>query len=411
MNINSTEWNEDAGFKEAAYASVVIFKLAVLMIMTASCAGSEVEREKAASTVSADCSTITRESADNCIRLNQIQVLGTHNSYKLSPDSSLIEILNRENPGWSENLQYSHRPLREQLDELGIRQLELDIFADPKGGLYSDPAGAVMANDEQFRSREGMNEPGFKVLHIPDIDYRSTCSTFTGCLQEVHDWSIEHQNHFPIMVLIELKDSKPDDTNDLKFTNPVKIDQNNIHDVDREIWSVFSKNHVITPDDVRGDYSTLEKAILEKGWPSLSKSRGKVIFALDNTDRHKEDYLSASPNLSGRAMFVSSRPGEPTAGFIKMNDVVDENDLIKKFSKEGYLIRTRADIPTSEGRSGDTTRRDLALNSGAQYISTDYPETSPFGSGYIVELPETEHHGRCNPVSAPPECRDEYITE
>ena len=43
------------------------------------------------------------------------------------------------------SLEYGHRPLPEQLSRLGIRQVELDIFADPKGGLFAEPRGPKMA--------------------------------------------------------------------------------------------------------------------------------------------------------------------------------------------------------------------------------------------------------------------------
>lgn len=111
-------------------------------------------------------------------------------------------------------------------------------------------------------------------------------------------------------------------------------------------------------------------------------------------------------------MFISSPPGEPTGGFIKMNEAIDDDGLIRSYVEQGYLVRTRSDIPLHEARTGDTTRREAALTSGAQFISTDYPEPSPFGSGYIVTLAGSEGRvGRCNPASAPPGCRSEWIVE
>ena len=83
---------------------------------------------------------------------------------------------------------------------------------------------------------------------------------------------------------------------------------------------------------------------------------------------------------------------------------------IRQMVEAGFLVRTRADIPTEEARSGDTTRRDSAFASGAHYVSTDYPEVSPFGSGYIARLPGAERlAARCNPVTAPVGCRDEWL--
>ena len=41
-------------------------------------------------------------------------------------------------------------------------------------------------------------KPGFKVMHIPDFDFRSTCTRFVACLQTVKAWSDAHPDHIPI---------------------------------------------------------------------------------------------------------------------------------------------------------------------------------------------------------------------
>lgn len=388
---------------------IIITSLALCLVIVIC-----IENATAQQTASTDCSTITKETADRCIRLNEIQVLGTHNSYHLAPTSAVTKLFDNKKPGWSENLQYSHRPLTEQFEELGIRQIELDIFADPEGGLYAEPTGAVHTNEEQFIRPEEMMDPGFKVLHVPDIDYRTTCQTLKSCLSEVRDWSLSNPNHLPILILLEVKDGAPGSqwkSDEFSFVNPVPVDQSNVHNIDKEIWDVFSRDHVIVPDEIRGDFSSLEEAILTQGWPTLAESRGRILLALDNTDEVREAYLSQSPGLEGRALFVSSEPGEPTAAFIKMNDAIDDGEQIEERIAAGYLIRTRADIPVQEGRTGDTTRRNAALESGGQFISTDYPEPSPFESGYQVTLPGAESPGRCNPVSAPAGCNNDFIKE
>ena len=69
--------------------------------------------------------------------INEIQLIGTHNSYHVSlPEKNLnkIGLLNR---GLKDSLEYTHRSLTEQLQILGVRHFELDIFADPEGGHYS----------------------------------------------------------------------------------------------------------------------------------------------------------------------------------------------------------------------------------------------------------------------------------
>jgi len=54
-------------------------------------------------------------------------------------------------------------------------------------------------------------------------------------------------------------------------------------------------------------------------------------------------------------------------------------------------------------RAGDTKRRDQAIASGAQILSTDYPfDWKAEGSGYSVTL--AGEKVRCNPVNAPKSC-------
>jgi len=359
-----------------------------------------------------DCAVLDAENADQCLRLNHVQVLGSHNSYKRYPAEDLISLLNTYRSGWADNISYQHRPLGEQLALLGIRQFELDVFMDPDGGLFADPAGGRLINDPELAvNRAVLTQPGLKVLHSQDVDYRTTCLTLITCLTQIRDWSTRNPTHLPIMVMLELKDGPRQDWGPLTYTAPLTIDASNIFTVDDEIWQVFERSHVVTPDDVRGDHTTLNEAVMQRGWPTLADSRGKILFALDNTGRHLDDYLSPSQVLAGRALFVSAAPGHPASAFLKMNNVIADGEAIKTYSAQGYLIRTRSDVPSHEARTGDTTRRNLALDSGAQYISTDYAEPSPLGSEYQVVLPDTDGVARCNPVSAPTGCRSEYLTE
>ena len=97
-------------------------------------------------------------------------------------------------PDGFKGLDYQHQPLTKQLDG-GVRQIELDIFADSKGGRFAHPAGPHMVADAHlppdppFDPDGVMMKPGFKVMHVQDIDYRSVCQPFTACLKEVRQWS------------------------------------------------------------------------------------------------------------------------------------------------------------------------------------------------------------------------------
>ncbi len=94
---------------------------------------------------------------------------------------------------------------------------------------------------------------------------------------------------------------------------------------------------------------------------------------------------------------------------MKRNDPLANPGDIETLVKQGYMVRTRADADTVQARSGDTTQRDAALSSGAQFISTDYPVPNPDFSDYQVRLPG-DGIARCNPVS-PGNCDPEFLEE
>jgi hypothetical protein len=334
------------------------------------------------------------------LRLNEVQVLGSHNSYHIQPHPDLIALYLVFDP-LAYTLEYTHRPLTEQFDLLGVRQIELDVYADPDGGLFAEPLSLEVLEGEVVHLPE-LEPPGMKVLHIADIDVGSTCPTLVACLTEVKAWSDAHPRHLPIMILIEAKDDPPPDI-PLDFVVPIPFRGAELADLDAEIRSVFPEEQLITPDDIRGGRPTLESAVLEDGWPTLRAARGKVLFALDNGGAVRDAYIAGHPSLGGRVLFADASPGEPEAAFVKLNDVLADGALIKKYVRAGYIVRTRADADTEEARSGDTTRRDAALASGAQFVSTDYPEPGPFGTDYVVAIPGGAP-ARCNPLNAPRRC-------
>ena len=174
--------------------------------------------------------------------------------------------------------------------------------------------------------------------------------------------------------------------------------------LDAEIRAVFPAEQLITPDDVRRGLSTLDEAVRSVGWPTLGASRGKVLFCLDNGGK-RDVYLEGHPGLEGRVLFTNAVPGSADAAFVEQNDPLADPARIPALVQAGYIVRTRADADTEQARTGDTTDRNAALASGAQYVSTDYPVPNPdFGTGYFVEIPDGVP-GRCNPIAAPVGCR------
>lgn len=49
----------------------------------------------------------------------------------------------------------------------------------------------------------------FKVMHIVDIDQRSSCEPLRQCLTLVKQWSDAHPNHLPVYIDLETKQDVP----------------------------------------------------------------------------------------------------------------------------------------------------------------------------------------------------------
>jgi hypothetical protein len=333
------------------------------------------------------------------VRLNQIQVIGSHNSYHVEPAPGVAAVIAGANPEAAESLQYTHPPLAEQFQERGIRQIELDVFADPEGGRFADPGirklaaltGKDVGPDPDPDGK--LRKPGMKVLHVAGVDYRTTALTLIDALEQVRGWSKAHPRHVPIMILLELK--TPDEP---RLAPIVPFDAPMLAALEAEILSVFPRPEILTPDDVRGDFDTLPDAIRARGWPRLDDVRGRVVFALDNTDGARDVYLEGHRALAGRLMFASVAEDDPAAAWFKRNDPIGGNDEIRRLVAAGFLVRARADADTRQARDGSTAMRDAALASGAQFVSTDYPVADPRFTEYSARLPEGAV-ARSNPVS------------
>ena len=339
------------------------------------------------------------------LKLNQIQVIGSHNSYRINTTIDMHNLIASFQPDLAHDLDYGHPLLETQFSQYGIRQIEIDVYHDPEGGLFYNQRGNLFIGMPVASGIEELLSPGLKVLHFPDIDYRTHYYTFIDALHAVKNWSDQNPNHIPIFILIEAKEESLSSLYPSLsgFTQPLPFDNTALDAIDAEIRSVFGENldKVITPDDIRGDNESLESVILNGGWPTIGESRGKIYFGLDNGGATRDAYVSGHPALAGRILFTASDPGTSEAAFLKLNTPTES---ISDFVSQGYIVRTRADADTEEARSGDTGPRDLALSSGAQFVSTDYyvadarADTSEDWTNYSVSLPGN-FIARENPVS------------
>ena len=111
------------------------------------------------------------------LRLNQIQVLGTHNSYHLCPPAGVLKAAiayRKDAKDWD----YCAEPLDQQLDH-GVRSFELDLH---------------------------LSDKGWQVMHVPAFDSGTTVPMFTDGAARSPQVVRIPSRHVPISFLLELKE-------------------------------------------------------------------------------------------------------------------------------------------------------------------------------------------------------------
>jgi hypothetical protein len=63
------------------------------------------------------------------LKINQIQVIGSHNSYRINATPEMHGLIASFQPELSLDLDYGHPSLDVQFNQYGIRQIEIDIFS------------------------------------------------------------------------------------------------------------------------------------------------------------------------------------------------------------------------------------------------------------------------------------------
>jgi hypothetical protein len=351
--------------------------------------------------------TSTTEAVAPAPGLDELQVLAAHNAYHVEPEPALAQAINDNLPELTPTIEYTHPSLTNQL-ELGLRSFELDLFEDPEGGRYATPAAVPILGLDPIDPV--MEEPGFKVFHIQEVDYRSSCLTFVLCLTELRDWSDANPEHLPLVIHLEAKDGEIPDPLSLGFVQPLPVTEGTFEAIEAEVRSVLADDDLVTVADVQGDAATLREAVEAEGWPSVDELRGRFVFVLDDAGAKRDLYRSLHPDTADRLIFVSAQPPDDDAAFTVINDPIAEGDRIRELVALGYLVRTRADADTAEARTGDTTRREAAFASGAQIISTDYEVEDARFPGYVVTMPGGGV-ARCNPVSADATCDPALVAD
>jgi hypothetical protein len=309
---------------------------------------------------------------DSVLRLQDVQVLGTHNSYHLRPDRPILP---------TEPANYAHPPLNVQLARQHVRSLEIDVF----------------------------DEPAIPVMHSIIDDEHSNCPRLAACLRTVAAWSKANPGHLPVTIFIETKAVPGSRSRTIRQLIRLYAAGHSLTNwngaglarIDATVKRVFGPM-LLTPDEVRGGRATLRDAILHDGWPTLQETRGKVLVVLNSGRELGAIYRKGAPSLQHKSMFVVSEPRDPSAAVISQ-DVPDEQEFVA-LVKEHFLVRTRSDAEGVEARADNVERATTAFTSGATIVATDYPVPDPSVGRFTVHLPGNEA-ARCNPITAPKDCR------
>lgn len=272
---------------------------------------------------------------DDTLRLNDIQMLASHNSYK-KQGSLLGKFFIGLGDSFEEakKLQYGLNPLTTQLND-GIRSFELDM-----------------------RYRKGR----FEAVHVPLVDNSSQATNIRLALEEIDMWSDYNPNHLPIILLFELK-------NDWMMLDPA------LSDFDTDTLALFDQmlidtfgNKLLSPKDVVSTHPSLNAAITTDGWPLLIDTLGKVIVVLHPGD-YTDLYVSMDTSFQSQVMFPAAsntNTNNSYASFIVHNE--PDVEVIQGLVDQGYMVRTRVDdelVP-------DTTKLTNGLSSGAQILTSDF---------------------------------------
>lgn len=296
---------------------------------------------------------------DDVLRINEVAMRCTHNSYHVQPANPI-----------DESHRYTHDPLDVQLGSHGVRAFELDIH------------------------------PGddFPVYHIPFVDKETTCATLRDCLTTIDGWSRENPDHHLIVVWIEIKD-------DLDFA---KI--RDYEALDLLIRESLGQR-LYTPDDLQGDYDSPRARLDEAGWPTLGDTRGRVALVLLNTDsRHSPAYTREGEGTAGRAMFARVDSGNyraSWAAFAKVNNPRD-GEAIQGALDAGLMVASN--VGSAGGTDAENTEKLAAgLINGSHMLCDDFPAPVE-GLDYVLDLPGGTP-SVCNAKTASDACRPDAIED
>lgn len=282
------------------------------------------------------------------VKINEIAVVGTHNSYQLlatAPKRALMKVLQIISFGEVENKAVFEMDTFTEQFEQGVRNLEIDIeTVDDEGDV------------------------SFIVTHQPILDNVTSAYSLANALEEISMWSNNNPGHLPIYLLIEPKGEVTSINNMKNFSIEYALE------LDKVLKQKLG-DKLLTPQNAMGDFESLEAMREADSWPSLKQAAGKVIVLLHPCGVTQE-YIDTDPSVKTQAMFPMLRFNgidESYASFILDNDPKSASENNKKtIDEKRLMVRTRAD----DYPDFSDERYNFANNCGSQIIATDYPPRS-----------------------------------
>ncbi len=282
-----------------------------------------------------DSSFVDYDFDHNDYKLNEVQYLATHNSYKgYGSEIGKFYVGLGDSFDEARAMRYSYHSLTSQLQN-GIRSFELDL---------------------RYRGDD------FELTHVPLVDARTNALKFDLALEEIRLYSDNNPNHLPIIVLMEIKD-------DWMILDPFlnEYDEDAFIKLDTLISDTFG-DALFNPSDLIQPDKSLKQTIQTLGWPDLDSLIGKVIFVM-HPSKFVPTYYEMDTTLLSQSMFPGvdfNNLDKDYASFVVHND--PNVEVIQEMVADGLIVRTRIDANLTQNVE---YHKNVVL-SGAQILTSDF---------------------------------------
>ncbi len=293
------------------------------------------------------------------VKLNEIAILGTHNSYQRLATAetrfamNIIDAITFKKAGL-DTFDFEMDTLTEQL-EMGVRNVEIDI--------------ETLDKDEKIE---------FKVTHNSLIDNASSAYDFTKALQEIKMWSDNNPNHIPVIIIVEPKSFV------IEINGMKKFSLEYAQELDKIVSDTLGDS-LLTPKDMLRDYASFKEMRENDDWISLKEAQGKILVLLHDCDV-TESYIALDETIKTQNMFPMLRyddRNESYTSFILENDAWRASERkIENIDESNLIVRTRADVYPEYSDE----RYEVIEDCGSQIITTDFPEKVDGNEGNVFSF-------------------------